>query len=320
MNGVPVSAGTSITAWDGDQQVGSTQSREGGDYTLLINRSSGPITFKIGALVADQTYPNWVSGVITPGFDLTASDSCGQVLDGDQVLNGQWMADCQSAVDGRGYARYYIFSLTEEQEVSITLESDDTDTYLYLREGDARSGTFLHQNDDIESGNTDSQVVATLTARTYTIEATTYSQGQAGSFSLTVSGLGGATTDPAPASTCSDAISADGTFNGQWAAACQSDVQGRGYARYYSFSLDQESEVTIHLQSSVDTYLYLRSGDSHSGASLHQNDDIESGNTNSQIVATLPEGAYTIEATTFAEEQAGTFSLSIAGLNASAGS
>ena len=45
------------------------------------------------------------------------------------------------------------------------------DTYPYLRQGKATSGTALHDNDDVESGNTNSRIVATLSAGTYTIEA-----------------------------------------------------------------------------------------------------------------------------------------------------
>ena len=93
-------------------------------------------------------------------------------------------------MSGRGYARYYSFTLTEETEVTIDLTSS-VDTYLYLREGSATSGTALHDNDDIESGNTDSRIVATLSAGTYTIEATTYSEDTAGSFALSARGLGG---------------------------------------------------------------------------------------------------------------------------------
>ena len=89
-------------------------------------------------------------------------------------------------MSGRGYARYYSFTLTESAEVTIDLTSN-VDTYLYLREGSTTSGTALHDNDDIESGNTDSRIVATLAAGTYTIEATTYNEATTGSFTLSVS-------------------------------------------------------------------------------------------------------------------------------------
>ena len=99
---------------------------------------------------------------------------------------GTWADDCQSEVSGRGYARYYSFTLSQDAEVTIDLTFDE-DTYLYLRKGSATSGIAAHSNDDIESGNTDSRIVADLYAGSYTIEATTYSEAITGSFSLSVS-------------------------------------------------------------------------------------------------------------------------------------
>ena len=206
VDGSPVPAGTLITAWDGDRQIGSTQAREGGGYALLITRTVGPITFKLGSLVADQTYAEWVSGQITPGFHLTAADTCGHLLDGNQAITGQWTPVCQSEVEGRGYAQYYTFSLSQQSQVTIDLQSS-VDTYLYLRQGDARIGDFLHDNDDVEPGvNVNSRINESLEAGSYTIEATTFNPEMAGSFTLTISGLSGVATsseagpDPVPGS------------------------------------------------------------------------------------------------------------------------
>ena len=54
---------------------------------------------------------------------------------------GAWTGDCDSAIRADRYARYYTFTLSENSDVSIRLESE-VDTYLYLREGEARSGPF----------------------------------------------------------------------------------------------------------------------------------------------------------------------------------
>ena len=178
--------------------------------------------------------------------------------------------------------------------------SSSLDTYLYLRAGSATSGTFLHDNDDIVSGNTNAQIVAELEAGTYTAEATTRNEAKTGSFTLNVSAEPGTpvVTDCTPTTLT---LPASGV-SGAWANDCQSSVSGRGYARYYTFTLDQGTEVTIDLTSEVNTYLYLRSGSATSGTSLHSNDDIASDNTNSQIVADLEAGSYTIEATTHDED------------------
>ena len=48
--------------------------------------------------------------------------------------------------------------------MTVTLKSDDADAYLYLRQGDARSGTALndHAADDDAGGGRNAQVQETL--------------------------------------------------------------------------------------------------------------------------------------------------------------
>jgi hypothetical protein len=48
------------------------------------------------------------------------------------------------------------------------------------------------------------------------------------------------------------------------------------------------------------------------GAVKAENDDVESGNTNSRIEETLAAGAYTIEATTYDADETGSFTLVLA--------
>ena len=68
--------------------------------------------------------------------------------------------------------------------------------------------------------------------------------------------------------TCLDTVSVDGAVSGEWSSSCESTDQVGSYARYYSFTLSEGSEVTISLESSTDTYLYLRAGEAKSGAYL----------------------------------------------------
>ena len=74
------------------------------------------------------------------------------------------------------------------------------DTYLYLREGDGRDGTVLHENDDHDTSefslasSTDSGISASLSAGSYTIEVTTYDAEETGEFTLTIGGLPAAVT------------------------------------------------------------------------------------------------------------------------------
>ena len=69
-------------------------------------------------------------------------------LTGTATRSGSWASDCESSVSGRGYARYYTFSLTQDGVATIDLESGDANTYLYLRKGETAFGTALYENDD----------------------------------------------------------------------------------------------------------------------------------------------------------------------------
>ena len=115
---------------------------------------------------------------------------------------------------------------------------------------------------------------------------------------------------------CTEALTADGTVSGTWADTdnCSSQRRANRNARYYVFELEQSSKVTIDLESSADTYMFLRSGNNNqSGAVIVENDDVGQGNFNSRISRTLAAGWYTIEATTYASRITRDFSLTIAG-------
>ena len=253
------------------------------------------------------------------------TDQCGQTLTADGAVSGTWAAGCDSQERSGSHARYYSFTLEQQSEVTITLarDSDDgPDPYLYLRQGHGRTGTILndHEADDDAAGGRNSLAVETLAAGNYTIEATTYNAGETGSFTLTVSGLGGTVVQPPPADQCSQALTADGAVSGTWAAGCDSQERSGSHARYYSFTLEQQSEVTITLardsDDGPDPYLYLRQGHGRTGTILndHEADDDAAGGRNSLAVETLAAGNYTIEATTYAAGETGSFTLTISGL------
>ena len=134
-------------------------------------------------------------------------DPCVQQLTGDGIVNGSWTTEsaCVSENrDGAGagaYARYYTFTLTEQSELTIVLESA-ADTYLYLLEGAGRDGKQVAENDDIDvdGGDYNSRIVGTFEPGDYTIEATTYEAEVSGTFTLTVEGLGDSAIPPAPSS------------------------------------------------------------------------------------------------------------------------
>ena len=108
-----------------------------------------------------------------------------------------------------------------------------------------------------------------------------------------------------------------GWLSGTWNGDCVSDRTpddpdaplGARHARFYTFTLDAPSDVTVSLTSEHNPYLYLLAGAGRDGAALHNNNNISANDFNSRIEAALPSGSYTIEATTYAVGISGNFTL-----------
>ena len=261
-----------------------------------------------------------------------AQTDCVQALTA-ATTEGSWTADCPSTNRDSAYARFYTFTLTQQAEVTITLESA-TDPYLFLLSGTGADADYLTENDDIDapSRNFNSSITRTLNSGSYTIEATTYTAGLTGNFTITTTGIDFTTPDdtqpspdPAPDPTpdttptlpdCVESLPDDMTVAGNWNTDCTSVVSapsgsGDRYARFYTFTLDAESDVTIDLSSDEDTFLYLRTGTSTDGSPIHENDDRATGDYDSRIAESLGAGTYTIEATTYAAGTTGSFTLTV---------
>jgi hypothetical protein len=103
----------------------------------------------------------------------------------DYILQGQGNLVAGGPVlnDGSLYNEH-LFSGTAGQTVTITLESTAFDTYLILL---GPNGDRIAENDDIGSGNLNSQIVVTLpTTGVYRIVANSYDETGRGSYTYTV--------------------------------------------------------------------------------------------------------------------------------------
>ena len=265
-----------------------------------------------------------------PGTELPPDfeSSCGGTITADSTVQGQWMKDCNSETPAPGpegsgarLARYYTFTLTENADVSVILESDDAETVLYLREGTgARNGEPIDSNEgESEHNYRRASIQRSLDAATYTVEATTYNAGDTGSFTLSLSVAGGTTTPPPVSGDCGIAnIATDGSpVTGSWSANCESDVREGRQARYYQFALSDSADITVLLESQeAETVLYLRQG---AGATSGDTvpDGFNEGDApdyhSASLEVSLAAGTYTIEATTYAAGETGSFTLTVSG-------
>ena len=130
-----------------------------------------------------------------------------------------------------------------------------------------------------------------------------------------------ATPTPMP---CVSAIRAGASASGTWAAGCvtshppASNPGGTYYARFYTFTLDGASDVTITLSSAdASPHLLLLRGAGTGGANIHEaspfsvdpDTDVISISDTVTIRASLDAGRYTIEATTYYTNATGDFRL-----------
>ncbi|MCY4102461.1 MAG: pre-peptidase C-terminal domain-containing protein [bacterium] len=373
-------------------------------------RAGASGSFTLGVRVARSASPPPPPPPSSQGSG--SSSGCGVVslgaVGGSVSRGGVWAAGCESSQRSGRFARVFGFTLGAEREVTVDLESS-VDAYLYLLDG---QGRIVDEDDDGGSG-LNSRITRTLAAGTYRVEATTYSSGASGSFTLGVRVGAGAPSsqttpvlamgdDARPSGRCSSpscrwfrisnlrpgsrvecwrenmgaayatftassetstrncyfsyvgarvyvvangvrsntitwpsapvqpsppppsaqraseplsgcAVESLGTVGGSvsrggaWAAGCESSQRSGRFARVFDFSLSGEREVTVDLESDVDTYLYLL--DSR-GRRIDEDDDGGSG-LNSRITRTLAAGTYRVEATTYRARVTGDFTIEI---------
>ena len=77
LDGIAVSEGTAISAYDGSTLVGATTAMDGGKFSIHTHRSSGPITFTVDRNPANESWPQWTFGKVTRNFGLSASSTNG---------------------------------------------------------------------------------------------------------------------------------------------------------------------------------------------------------------------------------------------------
>ena len=188
----------------------------------------------------------------------------------------------------------YTLDAEAGQTISISLTSDDFDTYLTLQDG---SGNLLAENDDISGSDSGLQNFALPRASSYLILVESYgshedSGAETGAYSLSV-------VEPHIAH-----IEYTQTINDTLTTS-----EG---SKDYIFS-GQSGDVIVATESSndssFDAYLHLLDS---SGSELISNDDL-GGSLNSMIGPyTLPNtGSYTLRATTIDGSTAGAFTLTL---------
>lgn len=185
----------------------------------------------------------------------------------------------------------YSFQGTRGQKLTLTLVSDEFDTYLTLFDP---GGEAVAQNDDVSEGSNNSYISTTLTQDgTYTVFANAYDQTGSGRYALSV----------IPSPTNGFILQNSGTLDtGELVL-----TDGSAYDKYF-FEGRRGQAVTIDMNSTdFDTYLVLLDP---AYEKIAENDDISPSNINSQITTILPsDGIYTIWANGYDSNEQGQYSI-----------
>lgn len=175
---------TSFNAENDDFEDGSTDSRISfrapatGVYAFLANSYEGGArgNYTIEAVIGGAP-----AGGQGGGMDELMGGVSGNTLSYGQTVNGELTDSDRTLDDGSKYDEY-TFQGAAGDRIVISMSSSAFDTYLGLLNA---NGQRLAQNDDATDGDTNSQIVFTLTAAgTYKILANSYEGGSFGSYTL----------------------------------------------------------------------------------------------------------------------------------------
>ncbi len=166
----------SILDFDDDGGSG-TDSRIGGFNVS----ASTPYTIEVTAYDEAETGSYTLS---LTQVSLTPSTDCSLIMIGDLVQTTLEVGDGESRNRSDSHADCYTFSGSSGDRVDISMSSDDFDTYVYLS---SETGEILANDDDGGDGTSSKILSFELPSTdTFAIEATSFSGGAVGAYTLTL--------------------------------------------------------------------------------------------------------------------------------------
>ena len=238
---------------------------------------------------------------------LQAAEQCKSTISVGDVISDSWVLSCESSRNISYYdpynpnpylARFFTFTLDREADIKIDL-TGGFQQKIYLVDGEYAAGEVLFQT-------TGSSLKTYLPAGAYTIEV---SNNYTTSFTLNVS------YNDLGSSNCLQSIASGVKIDDGWISGCESNHRDvvdpyspypdAGYrAKYFTFSLDADSDIKISIDPDVNAYLYILPGH---GLGEFEVPLVESNDNN--ILTSLPLGDYTLELTTYKRYDPGKFSI-----------
>lgn len=272
---------------------------ENGTFRVVASSFAGETgTYRIRVTERPEPAPSYGCGDVNPDV-LAGLPTDGRTLALGSLEAGVLGPASRIVQDGRPGEAWLLEGSTGER-LSVVLESDDFDAYLYL--GGPGLGEIL--TDDDGAGDLDSMIDVTLPSDgPYTVVAAALSTGSFGAYTIRVVEA----ADP-------NELPLDGTLvlgePGQ--AALGSDdavvIEGKR-GQVWGFEASAGQRVTIDLGSDeFDTYLYVVGP----GLGEPLSDDDGGEDWNSRLSVTLPAtGTYRIIASSFSNTASGAYTLTV---------
>lgn len=196
-------------------------------------------------------------------------------------------------------AKYYTFVVAADMDVQITLDDSVYGSLFYLLDGERGARSIATSSYSLTQS---------LSAGTYTLEITNR---YVDNFTLSIQQVNQGSGQ------CKEDIHDEETLTGIFTSDCLSNHRASDYndpygpvnpsfrAKYYSFTLDQDSDVNLSVNSSTSTFLYLLSGTQEDGNVIRS---IYGANFSGQLAA----GEYTLEITTLTPNTSGSYAVTFA--------
>ena len=261
-----------------------------------------------------STFPEYQDGNRLRHYQHIRADACHATeLEAPVEVRGSLLdTDCPTTQTEGGYADYYTFEVdrTSEYRIDLMRQEEYIDTYLYLLRGNRTTGSTVEYDDDGGDWSGNSSITSSLRRGEYTAVVTNYGTGRirTGDYLLRIR----ETYD------CPTRTILEEETEGEWSRDdCESTRRSDTYVDYYTFEVEgsRSKLVTIDLDSSEDTYLFLISGDSASGTNYLERDDDDGPGRDARISRNLSPGEYTIAATTYHEHERDDYTIEVSGLD-----
>jgi murein DD-endopeptidase MepM/ murein hydrolase activator NlpD len=247
----------------------------------------------------DSSYSNEAAITTASGG---CSSSTSAITSGQSLGADLSSTDCYSSVRTSSYYDRFTFVATAGVSYTIVMSSSSFDTYLVLKDP---SGSPVASNDDADGSN--SRILHTAaTSGTYTIEATSFTGGAIGPYTVSLASSGGGSRCSSSFSMIFPSMSIDGTLA---ATDCYSTVRTSRYHDKLVFAGAAGVSYTIVMTSAdFDAYLILRGSD---GVVITENDDGNGGRDSKITFIATSSAVYTIEATSFLSGATGSYTVSM---------